>query len=485
MNSLIKNNAVCPACWSRDLSWDDESSSHCLSCGSSYPVRNNIWFAIVPDNSWKPILQDTIALFMDFTYNRDAANALLGQKMQQSIEDYSEEHESIRDASFHDAWNCLSIKHDAHILEVGAGDLRVASDLCKKGYSIVALEPVPEFLERGKYDAGLPIAKVCSSASRLPFKSGTFDVVYSLATLHHVDDISSIVREMSRVLKPGGVLLAGVEPVSAIFRNIKRLRETTPEFSFDIGIHEQVPRFLSYVTAMKKAGISEIQAHAFPEACRLPQRLSRFKAISALLPQGRLNRGLKMYLRHCFTHGDVSLVGNRSQKDISPPPPVTKDRFLFSPEDYIYRRDRQHLTGIWKTLLKKEEAPGAIIVGENDLDLLRRGFSRREYEGDGFPYKWLFAQGAFFLTVKPGHTGLTVTLTFPDETFSLEAFMDSESLPSLPAQQSDPRNGWKRVRWNLPEGMNHGVKEFLLRASRIRELNGMPVSVKIHSIRLD
>ncbi|NTV55083.1 MAG: class I SAM-dependent methyltransferase [Candidatus Moranbacteria bacterium] len=41
----------------------------------------------------------------------------------------------------------------------------------------------------------------------LPFPDATFDVVVSLANIEHLEDSESVVREIYRVLKPGGTLL--------------------------------------------------------------------------------------------------------------------------------------------------------------------------------------------------------------------------------------------------------------------------------------
>jgi ubiquinone/menaquinone biosynthesis C-methylase UbiE len=42
-------------------------------------------------------------------------------------------------------------------------------------------------------------------AERLPFPSNTFDLVYSWGVLHHTPDTAGAIREVHRVLRPGGV----------------------------------------------------------------------------------------------------------------------------------------------------------------------------------------------------------------------------------------------------------------------------------------
>jgi ubiquinone/menaquinone biosynthesis C-methylase UbiE len=44
-----------------------------------------------------------------------------------------------------------------------------------------------------------------SDGERLPFRDESFDVVYSNGVLHHTPDTAGAIREVHRVLRPGGV----------------------------------------------------------------------------------------------------------------------------------------------------------------------------------------------------------------------------------------------------------------------------------------
>jgi SAM-dependent methyltransferase len=92
------------------------------------------------------------------------------------------------------------------VLEVGAGtgaNLALYPD----GTDVVALEPDPHMLrELRKRAAGRPVRVVRGSAQALPFGDGTFDTVVTSLVLCSVPDPDGAVRELRRVLAPGGRL---------------------------------------------------------------------------------------------------------------------------------------------------------------------------------------------------------------------------------------------------------------------------------------
>ena len=47
---------------------------------------------------------------------------------------------------------------------------------------------------------------VCGDAGSLPFRAGSFDLVYCYSTIEHVADYRRVLREIVRVLRPGGLL---------------------------------------------------------------------------------------------------------------------------------------------------------------------------------------------------------------------------------------------------------------------------------------
>lgn len=55
-----------------------------------------------------------------------------------------------------------------------------------------------------------PGVNVVGSVYELPFQDGTFDMVLCMSILEHLEEPSKAIREMRRVLKPGGRILVSV-----------------------------------------------------------------------------------------------------------------------------------------------------------------------------------------------------------------------------------------------------------------------------------
>jgi ubiquinone/menaquinone biosynthesis C-methylase UbiE len=90
-------------------------------------------------------------------------------------------------------------------------------ELAKKGYRVIATDVSERALadarafvrERGAEDQ---MAFLAADGERLPFGDATFDGCLIAASLHHLPHPIEGLREMRRVVKPGGVIVAAVEP---------------------------------------------------------------------------------------------------------------------------------------------------------------------------------------------------------------------------------------------------------------------------------
>ena len=96
-----------------------------------------------------------------------------------------------------------------------AGDVFICSDISARMLdqarkNIQAREFSCEF-EYVKLEGGIPF--------RLPFESGSVDIVTLNSVLHHVKDTRTYLSEIDRLLKSGGLLLIGHEPNRYFYAN--------------------------------------------------------------------------------------------------------------------------------------------------------------------------------------------------------------------------------------------------------------------------
>lgn len=96
------------------------------------------------------------------------------------------------------------------VLEVGVGTGRVSRPLVERGFGVVGIDPSLGMLSRA-VAKGLP-RLVRGTADRLPFWSGSFDVVLFVHVLHVLDDPTLGLREASRVSRGGIVAVMDRHP---------------------------------------------------------------------------------------------------------------------------------------------------------------------------------------------------------------------------------------------------------------------------------
>jgi ubiquinone/menaquinone biosynthesis C-methylase UbiE len=140
-----------------------------------------------------------------------------------------------------------------NVLEVGIGAGPLVEKLRKlRKVSIYGVDISPPLLKKARERGAVPLL---SAGEHLPLKRNVFDSAISLDTLGHIENPGAVLREIRRVLKPGGRIVINVSekgPYSEAAGGTGELRFK----SFEKGeIRELFKRSGLRIEKIKKVGV--------------------------------------------------------------------------------------------------------------------------------------------------------------------------------------------------------------------------------------
>lgn len=94
------------------------------------------------------------------------------------------------------------------LLDVGCGGGFLSEEFARLGFSVTGVDPSEKTLQSAAAHAqqvGLQIQYQKGTGEKIPCPDNHFDVVTCCDVLEHVSDLGTVIREITRVLKPGGV----------------------------------------------------------------------------------------------------------------------------------------------------------------------------------------------------------------------------------------------------------------------------------------
>lgn len=99
----------------------------------------------------------------------------------------------------------LGAEPGEQILDLGCGDGQLTLRLAQSRAAVRGVDASPE-MARAARERGVPVD--VAPAEQLPYPDAEFDAVFSNAALHWVRDQDAMMREVHRVLRPGGRFVA-------------------------------------------------------------------------------------------------------------------------------------------------------------------------------------------------------------------------------------------------------------------------------------
>jgi ubiquinone/menaquinone biosynthesis C-methylase UbiE len=106
-------------------------------------------------------------------------------------------------------------------LEVGCGTGLILQRTARFARRAMGIDLSGAMLARARQRG---LAVVQASATALPFATASVDVAYSFKVLAHIPDIEGALREMARVVRPGGWVLAEFYNARSLRRLVKALK---------------------------------------------------------------------------------------------------------------------------------------------------------------------------------------------------------------------------------------------------------------------
>lgn len=102
----------------------------------------------------------------------------------------------------------ISVEQGMRVLEVGAAQGRGLVELEDQGFEAYGVEPwkpARDVASQLAKHLDLSLDVRSGSAESIPFADAYFDIVIAMGVMEHVTDLDKSLKEINRVLKPGGV----------------------------------------------------------------------------------------------------------------------------------------------------------------------------------------------------------------------------------------------------------------------------------------
>jgi SAM-dependent methyltransferase len=140
----------------------------------------------------------------------------------------------------------------ASVLDFGCGTGDLARYLAAQGYTPTGCDIAPAMIERAReLGPGIEWVSLSPYWRALPFEAASFNAVVASSVLEYLDDPGGVLRELSRVLAPGGVLLVTVPDPRHLIRRVERMARFALSAGPVARIAQRVPLVSRYASFLR------------------------------------------------------------------------------------------------------------------------------------------------------------------------------------------------------------------------------------------
>jgi SAM-dependent methyltransferase len=150
-------------------------------------------------------------------------------------------------------WAQIDALAPGRALDAACGTGRHARRLADRGHRVVGVDNSPEMLAHAR--TRVPEAEIIEAdLARIPCADAAFDLVVSGLALAHLADLTAGVRELARVLRPGGRLVISVlHPFQAMLGWHAPFEDAQGQRHF---VREHAHTHADYLAAFRAAGLA-------------------------------------------------------------------------------------------------------------------------------------------------------------------------------------------------------------------------------------
>ena len=209
------------------------------------------------------------------------------------------------------------------VLEIGVGHGTDLKQFARNGASCYGVDITDKHLSLTKQNfaaEGFVAELKQSDATKLPFADNCFDCVYSFGVIHHIPDVKTVLAEVHRVLKPGGILQIAVYHLFSVHTLTLFLRAIMTGAIFKIGVAGVLSTIESgadgvqvkpYVKLYSKGGLTRLLEHERFRVLKMGVRQVNFDNSRSMNLFRRFEKMIGWYVCALVAKIDAPAAGDR------------------------------------------------------------------------------------------------------------------------------------------------------------------------------